>query len=86
MTPIPADKRRPGPLQSALIRVNLRNLWLELPTWLVTFAPKSVDGTLKALREHQPAIIARAVEGKVAIDVRTLGEEEGDHMALSIRH
>jgi len=30
----------------------------------VTLEPKSVDGALKALREHQPAIIARASEGK----------------------
>jgi L-seryl-tRNA(Ser) seleniumtransferase len=52
-----------------------------LPTSLVTFSPKSVDASLAVLRGHSPAVIARAIEGKVALDVRTIFDDEFEVVA-----
>ena len=48
----------------------------DLPTVLVTVVPKSCDDTLAALRANDPPIIARASEGKVVLDPRTIDDGE----------
>ncbi|WP_066636214.1 L-seryl-tRNA(Sec) selenium transferase [Desulfolucanica intricata] len=52
----------------------------ELPTTLITILPKyiSLDELMKRLREHNPAMIGRARDDKLLLDVRTVqaGEEE----------
>jgi L-seryl-tRNA(Ser) seleniumtransferase len=55
-----------------------------LETWLVTIAPPSVDRLLDQLRAHQPPVIARALDGKVALDVRTLADEEFETVADAV--
>jgi len=48
----------------------------DLSTVLVTVVPKSCDDTLAALRANDPPIIARASEGKVVLDPRTIDDGE----------
>ena len=47
-----------------------------LPTTLVTLPTKSAAGTVDQLRRHSPPVIARAGEGAVLFDVRTIAAEE----------
>ena len=47
-----------------------------LPTVLVTLPTKSVAATVDQLRRHSPPVIARAGDGAVLFDVRTIGDEE----------
>ncbi len=56
----------------------------DLPTSLVTIATRSCDDFLTALRRHSPPIIARAREGRVALDVRTLGDEHFKSVAAAV--
>jgi L-seryl-tRNA(Ser) seleniumtransferase len=48
----------------------------ELATTLVALAAPSCDALLAALRAHDPPVIARASEGRVVLDVRTIADEE----------
>jgi L-seryl-tRNA(Ser) seleniumtransferase len=47
-----------------------------LPTTLVALSPSSTDTLLAGLRRHQPPVIARAAEGQVLFDPRTLTDDE----------
>jgi hypothetical protein len=47
-----------------------------LPTTLVALTVRSPDTLLAALRRHEPPVIARAADGAVLFDPRTLGEGE----------
>ncbi|MBI3081925.1 MAG: L-seryl-tRNA(Sec) selenium transferase [Gemmatimonadetes bacterium] len=53
----------------------------ELPTTLIALEPSSCDAFLAALRRHDPPVIARAHEGKVVLDVRTIADDEFDIVA-----
>lgn len=55
-----------------------------LPTTLVALTVPSCDGFLAALRRHDPPVIARAHEGKVVLDVRTIADEEFDLVAHAV--
>ncbi|MBI3982213.1 MAG: L-seryl-tRNA(Sec) selenium transferase [Gemmatimonadetes bacterium] len=57
----------------------------DLPTTLVALEPTSCDGFLAALRQHQPPVIARAAEGRVLLDVRTIADAEFAIVAEAIR-
>ena len=56
-----------------------------LPTTLVALAPDSCDTFLAALRRHEPPVIARAHEGKVVLDVRTIADDEFDLVADAVK-
>ena len=56
-----------------------------LPTTLVALAVPSCDDVLAALRRHDPPVIARAHEGKVVLDVRTIADDEFDAVADAVR-
>jgi L-seryl-tRNA(Ser) seleniumtransferase len=47
-----------------------------LPSTLVTIPASSCDAVLDALRRHDPPVIARASEGRVVLDPRTIAEDE----------
>ncbi len=47
-----------------------------LPTVLVALPARSAAATVDQLRRHRPPVIARAGEGAVLFDVRTIGAEE----------
>ncbi len=57
----------------------------ELATTLVALEASSCDDVLAALRRHQPPVIARAHEGKVVLDVRTIADDEFDIVADAVR-
>ncbi len=57
-----------------------------LPTTLVALEAASSDAFLAALRRHQPPVIARATEGRVVLDVRTIGDKEFQAVADAVRH
>jgi L-seryl-tRNA(Ser) seleniumtransferase len=57
----------------------------ELPTTLVALEAASCDALLAALRAHDPPVIARASEGRVLLDVRTLADHEFDEVAEAVR-
>ena len=48
----------------------------ELPTTLVSLEVDSCDAFLARLRAHEPPVIARAQDGRVVFDVRTLADDE----------
>ncbi len=48
----------------------------DLPTTLVTLEVASCDAFLEKLRRHDPPVIARTVDDRVAFDVRTLSDHE----------
>jgi L-seryl-tRNA(Ser) seleniumtransferase len=56
-----------------------------LPTWLL-----AIDGDAvaieKALRANDPPVIARILEDKVVVDLRTVLPEEEAQLALAIRN
>ena len=56
-----------------------------LPTTLVALAVPSCDEFLAGLRRHDPPVIARAHEGKVVLDVRTIADDEFDAVAAAVR-
>ena len=56
-----------------------------LPTTLVALEPASCDTFLAALGRHHPPVIARAHEGKVVLDVRTIADDEFDLVADAVR-
>ncbi len=56
-----------------------------LPTTLIALAVPSCDKVLAALRRHDPPVIARAHEGKVVLDVRTIADDEFDLVADAVR-
>jgi L-seryl-tRNA(Ser) seleniumtransferase len=56
-----------------------------LPTTLVALAVPSCDDFLAGLRRHDPPVIARAHEGKVLLDVRTIADDEFDTVADAVR-
>ncbi len=55
-----------------------------LPTTLVALTVPSCDDFLAALRRHDPPVIARAHEGKVVLDVRTIADDEFDLVARAV--
>ena len=57
----------------------------ELPTTLVALDIGSCEAFLEALRRHDPPVIARAHEGKVVLDVRTIADEEFEVVAEAVR-
>ena len=57
-----------------------------LPTTLVALTVPSPDTLLAALRRHEPPIIARAADGAVLLDPRTLGEDESGLVADAVTH
>jgi L-seryl-tRNA(Ser) seleniumtransferase len=56
-----------------------------LPTTLVALDVGSCEAFLEALRRHDPPVIARAHEGKVVLDVRTIADEEFEIVAEAVR-
>ncbi|HEX9691676.1 MAG TPA: L-seryl-tRNA(Sec) selenium transferase [Gemmatimonadales bacterium] len=56
----------------------------ELPTTLVVIDVPSAEQLLAALRRHDPPVIARAVDGGVALDVRTIADEEFGAVASAV--
>jgi L-seryl-tRNA(Ser) seleniumtransferase len=48
----------------------------DLPTTLVALGVDSCDDFLQALRDHDPPVIARASDGLVVLDVRTVRDAE----------
>lgn len=60
---------------------------VRLPTWVLRWSPAvAVDDDLAALRMGQPAVVARAHEGHLVLDLRTvLAEEEDDLVAALLR-
>jgi L-seryl-tRNA(Ser) seleniumtransferase len=48
----------------------------ELATTLVALEAASCDALLAALRAHDPPVLARASEGRVVLDVRTIADDE----------
>ncbi len=57
----------------------------QLPTTLVALEVASCDDTLAALRRHDPPVIARAHEGRVVLDVRTMTDEEFEDVAKALQ-
>lgn len=57
----------------------------ELPTTVVTLAVPSCDAALARLRAHDPPVIARAAEGQIVLDVRTLADDELATVADAMR-
>jgi L-seryl-tRNA(Ser) seleniumtransferase len=55
-----------------------------LPTTLVAIETPSVDGMLEKLRSGTPPVIARAKEGKVVLDVRTISDAEFPSVAAAV--
>jgi L-seryl-tRNA(Ser) seleniumtransferase len=55
-----------------------------LPTTLVAIETPSVDSMLEKLRAGSPPIIARAKDGKVVLDPRTLADEEFASIATAV--
>jgi L-seryl-tRNA(Ser) seleniumtransferase len=55
-----------------------------LPTTLVAVVPESPDAFLAALRRHEPPVIARASEGAVLFDPRTLADDEPPIVAAAV--
>jgi L-seryl-tRNA(Ser) seleniumtransferase len=49
---------------------------VDLPTTLVSVPARSPDDILAALRNNDPPVIARAAEGAVLLDVRTMRDDE----------
>ena len=58
----------------------------DLPTTLVALKPDSCDEFLAALRRHDPPVIARAAEGRVLLDVRTIADAEFRTVAHAVRN
>ena len=58
---------------------------VELATWLVAVRTASPDDALVKLREHDPPILARAGDGCVLLDVRTIDDEEFPVVAAAVR-
>jgi L-seryl-tRNA(Ser) seleniumtransferase len=56
-----------------------------LPTTLVALTAPSCEDLLAALRRHDPPVIARAHEGKVVLDVRTIADDEFDAVTAAVR-
>lgn len=56
----------------------------ELPTTLVAIEVSSCEAFLAALRQHQPPVIARALENRVVFDVRTIGDQEFEIVAEAV--
>jgi L-seryl-tRNA(Ser) seleniumtransferase len=56
-----------------------------LPTTLVALTVPSCGDVLAGLRGHDPPVIARAHEGKVLLDVRTIADDELDAVADAVR-
>jgi L-seryl-tRNA(Ser) seleniumtransferase len=56
-----------------------------LPTTLVTLAAPSCEALLGRLRAHDPPVLARASEGRVVLDVRTLADDEFAAVAAAVR-
>jgi L-seryl-tRNA(Ser) seleniumtransferase len=56
-----------------------------LPTSLVTLTVPSCDAFLEQLRRQDPPVIARTVDDRVALDVRTVADDELTPLADAIR-
>jgi len=56
-----------------------------LASTLVALDVGSCEAFLEALRRHDPPVIARAHEGKVVLDVRTIADEEFEVVAEAVR-
>lgn len=56
-----------------------------LPTTLVALTPDSCDAFLAALRRQDPPVIARAHQGKVVLDVRTIADDEFDIVVDAVK-
>jgi L-seryl-tRNA(Ser) seleniumtransferase len=56
-----------------------------LPTTLLAFDTTSCDALLAALRRHHPPVIARASDGRVVLDVRTIADDEFEDVASAMR-
>ncbi len=55
-----------------------------LPTTLVAVPTSAPDDVLQALRRHDPPVIARAAEGRVLFDVRTVTDDEFPAVAEAV--
>jgi len=56
-----------------------------LPSTLVAISSESPDTLLSELRQHDPPVIARVVDGDVVFDVRTISDEEFDIVESAVR-
>jgi len=57
----------------------------DLPTTLVALEVESCDTFLRALREHDPPVVARARDARVMLDVRTIGDDEFGIVVEAVR-
>ncbi|MBI4420286.1 MAG: L-seryl-tRNA(Sec) selenium transferase, partial [Gemmatimonadetes bacterium] len=57
----------------------------KLETTLVAVRPDSCEAALEGLRRHSPPVIARAQDGRVVFDVRTIRDEEFPAVAEAVR-
>jgi L-seryl-tRNA(Ser) seleniumtransferase len=59
---------------------------VELPSWAVAVLPLTgrVEAWERALREHTPPVLARIAEGRLLLDVRTLGPEDTDPLVEAL--
>lgn len=64
---------------------SLAEVALEGPMCWVDPGEDGADALLARLREHDPPVIARIVEGRVVLDLRTMSEEEATIAALAVR-
>ena len=56
----------------------------DLPTTLVAVPTEHPDAFLAALRQHDPPVIARADEGRVLLDPRTVQDGEDEHVVSAV--
>ncbi|HXV86076.1 MAG TPA: L-seryl-tRNA(Sec) selenium transferase [Gemmatimonadales bacterium] len=56
-----------------------------LSTTLIALEAPSCDALLAALRRHDPPVIARAADGRVLLDIRTIGDADLSDVANAVR-
>ena len=64
---------------------SLADVALEGPACWVDPGKLGADALLARLREHEPPVIARIVEGQVVLDPRTMSDEEATIAAVAVR-
>ena len=55
-----------------------------IPTWLISLKCANLAETERALRAHDPAILARIEDGRLVFDLRTVFRSEEDELAAAL--